>query len=59
MDQGCSYDHQKMTQANAVCECMHQTVTDVLRPLLYAHFPTTAQAANDVVESALATASYA
>ena len=49
----------KNPQANAVCKRMHQTVTNVLRPLLHAHFPTTAQAANDVIDTALATASYA
>ena len=49
----------KNPQANAVCERMHQTVTNVLRPLLHAHFPTTAQTANDVIDTALATASYA
>ena len=49
----------KNPQANAVCERMHQTVTNILRPLLHAHFPQTAQAANDIVDTALATASYA
>jgi hypothetical protein len=49
----------KNPQANAVCEQMHQTVTNILRPLLHAHFPPTAQAANDVIDTALATASYA
>jgi len=49
----------KNPQANAVCERMHQTVTNILRPLLHAHFPTMAQMANDVIDTALATASYA
>jgi hypothetical protein len=49
----------KNPQANAVCERMHQTVTNILRPLLHAHFPTTAQTANDIIDTALATASYA
>jgi hypothetical protein len=49
----------KNPQANAVCERMHQTVTNILRPLLHAHFPPTAEAANDVIDTALATASYA
>jgi len=49
----------KNLQANAVCECMHQTIKNVLRPLLHAHFPQTAEAANDIIDTALATASYA
>jgi len=49
----------KNPQANAVCERMHQTVTNILRPLLHAHFPQTAQAASDIVDTALATASHA
>ena len=32
----------KNPHANAVCEHMHQTVTIILHPLLYAHFPITA-----------------
>jgi hypothetical protein len=38
---------------------MHQTITNILRPFFHAHFPPTAQAANDVIDTALATASYA
>ena len=49
----------KNPQANTVCERMHQTITNILRPLLHAHFPQMAQAANDVVDTAVATASYA
>ena len=49
----------KNPQANAVCECMHQTNENILRPLSHAHFPQTAEAANDIIDTALATASYA
>jgi transposase InsO family protein len=49
----------KNPQANAVCERMHQTITNILRPLLHTHVPQNDQAANDIIDTALATASYA
>ena len=49
----------KNPQANAVCGCMHQTITNILCPLLHTHVPQNDQAANDVINTALATASYA
>jgi len=49
----------KNPQANAVCERMHQTITNFLRPLLHSHAPQHAQAANDIIDTALATASHA
>jgi hypothetical protein len=49
----------KNPQANAVCERMHQTVTNILRPLLHAHFPQNIQAATDIIDTALATTSHA
>jgi hypothetical protein len=49
----------KNPQANVVCERMHQSVTNILRPLLHAHYPQNATAANDVIDTALATASHA
>jgi len=49
----------KNPQANAMCEPMHQTVTNFLCPLLHAPFLQTAQAANDIIDTALATASHA
>jgi hypothetical protein len=49
----------KNQQANAVCERMHQIVTNILRSLLHAHIPPTAQPANDVIDTAVGTASYA
>ena len=33
-------------QANAICECLHQTVTNVLRPLLHIHPPQDVNEAN-------------
>ena len=49
----------KNPQANTVCEHMHQTIINILHPLLRAHFQQMAQASNDVVDTTLATASYA
>jgi transposase InsO family protein len=46
-------------QANAVCERMHQTVGNLLRTLLYTNPPHNLQQANDLVDTALATASHA
>ena len=46
-------------QSNAICERMHQTVGNVLRTLLYANPPHNLQEANDLVDSALATAIHA
>jgi hypothetical protein len=41
-------------QANATCERMHQTVGNILRPLLHGE-PVTAQTAAEIVDNALAT----
>ena len=49
----------KNPQANAVCERMHQTVANMLRPLLRARPPQNHEQAADVVDSALATAARA
>jgi hypothetical protein len=38
---------------------MHQTITNVLRPLFHTHVPQNDPAANNVIDTALATASYA
>jgi len=46
-------------QANAICERMHQTVGNVLRNLLYTNPPQNLDQANDLIDSALATASHA
>jgi RNase H-like domain found in reverse transcriptase/Integrase zinc binding domain/Reverse transcriptase (RNA-dependent DNA polymerase) len=49
----------KNPQANAICERMHQTVGNVLRTLLHVHPPANVQQANDLIDSALATAQHA
>jgi hypothetical protein len=46
-------------QANAVCERMHQTVGNLLCTLLYTNPPHNLQQANNLVDTALATASHA
>jgi transposase InsO family protein len=48
----------KNPQANAICERMHQTVENALRPLLYAYPPRNAEQAALLVDTALQTAAY-
>ena len=48
----------KNPQANAICERLHQTVTNVLRPLLHIHPPQDINEANLIMDTALQTASY-
>ena len=48
----------KNPQANAICEHLHQTVTNVLRPLLHIHPPQDINEANLIMDTALQTASY-
>ena len=55
------YNHQmtvKNTQANAICERLNQTVTNVLCPLLHIHPPQDVNEANLVMDTALQTTSY-
>ena len=49
----------KNPQANAVCERLHQTVADILRPLTFAHPPRHVGDSRELLDSALATAAYA
>ena len=49
----------KNPQANAICERMHQTVGNTLRTLCHAHPPQNIQEAQNIIDSALATASHA
>ena len=49
----------KNPQANAVCERMHQTVANMLRPLVHARPPQNQEQAADVIDTALATAARA
>jgi hypothetical protein len=48
----------KNPQANAICERLHQTVTNALRPLLYTHPPQNVEEAGLIVDTALQTAAY-
>jgi hypothetical protein len=49
----------KNPQSNAIVERMHQTVGNILRTLVYANPPQDTQSAEELVDSALATASHA
>jgi hypothetical protein len=49
----------KNPQANAVCERMHQTVGNILRTMILSEPPQTVQQAEDLLDYALSTASYA
>ena len=48
----------KNPQAIAMCERLHQTVTNVLRPLLHLHPPQDINEANLILDTVLQTASY-
>ncbi len=49
----------KNPQSNAVCEQMHQTVTNVLRTLVHSNPPQNMASARDIIDDALATAMHA
>jgi Integrase zinc binding domain len=49
----------KNPQANAICERMHQTVGNLLRSLLHSYLPQNVANANELIDSALATAMHA
>jgi hypothetical protein len=46
-------------QSNAICERMHQTVTNVLRTLVHTNPPPNMTQARDIIDNALATAMHA
>jgi hypothetical protein len=48
--------NQKNPQSNAICERMHQTVTNVLRTLAYTNPPQNMTQARDIIDDALAIA---
>jgi hypothetical protein len=49
----------KNPQSNAICERMHQTVTNVLRTLVHTNPPQNMTRARDKIDDALATAMHA
>jgi hypothetical protein len=49
----------KNPQSNAICERMHQTVTNVLRTLVHTNPPRNMTQARDIMDDALATAMHA
>ena len=48
----------KNPQANAICERMHQTMTNSLRSLFITHQPQLPQQVNHLIDTALATTMY-
>jgi hypothetical protein len=55
--QGCMLNQHP--QSNAICERMHQTVTNVLRTLVHTNPPRNMTQARDILDDALATAMHA
>jgi hypothetical protein len=53
------YLSSKNPQSNAICERMHQTVTNVLRTLVHTNPPQNVTQARDIIDNALATAMHA
>jgi hypothetical protein len=51
--------NQQNLQSNAICERMHQTVTNVLRTLVHTNLPRNMTQARDIIDDALATAMHA
>ena len=49
----------KNPQANAVCERLHQSISDTLRSMLRAHAPSSIDQSNDIMDTCFATAAYA
>jgi hypothetical protein len=49
----------KNPQSNAICERMHQTVTNVLRTPVHTNPPQNMTQATDIIDNALATAMHA
>jgi hypothetical protein len=49
----------KNPQSNAICERMHQTVTNVLRTLVHTNPPQNTTQAREIIDDALATAMHA
>ena len=49
----------KNPQSNAICERMHQTVTNVLRTLVHTDPQQNMNQARDIIDNALATAMHA
>ena len=48
----------KNPQSNAICERLHQTITNALRPLIHAHPPQNVDDAAMLIDTALSTAAY-
>ena len=48
----------KNPQANAICERLHQTVANAIRPLIHAHPPQNINDATAIIDTALSAAAY-
>jgi hypothetical protein len=51
--------NQQKLQSNAICERIHQTVTNVLRSLVHTNPPQNMTQARDIIDNALGTAMHA
>ena len=49
----------KNPQANAICERLHQSISNTLRTMLHAYPPNTIDQTNDIMDTCFATAAYA
>ena len=49
----------KNPQANAVCEHLHQSISNTLRSMLHAHAPRSIDQTNDIMDTCFAAAAYA
>ena len=49
----------KNPQANAICECLHQSISNTLRSMLCAYPPNNIEQTNDIMDTCFATAAYA
>jgi hypothetical protein len=49
----------KYPQANAVCKCLHQSISNTLRSMLHGYPPNNIEQTNDIMDTCFATAAYA
>ena len=49
----------KNPQANAVCKCLHQSISNTLRSMLSAHAPSSIEQTNDIMDTCFAATAYA
>ena len=49
----------KNPQANAICERLHQSISNTLRTMLHTYLPNNIDQTNDIMDTCFATAAYA